>query len=343
MNIIHLTNSTTTGAYSASVKIHNILLKNGYNSKIYAKYSRVKHQNDSYIYIQNKYKGFFLNIRDKYLSPIFKKTLLSKQNNPKDIFCFYQINESAINGINKDLLKSLPHKIDILFVHWVSGFVNTWDVIKIQEKTGCKVIYTMMDMAPITGGCHYSLSCENYKSNCLNCPALPYKKKWIPFTQLKVKATNILKLNAKLLTFSETDLEIAKKSHIKYINYLTCILPFEVNLFTSQVVSNDNSTKKEFHILSCAFSNNNMRKGANYFLETLIQLDKITTFKIFVYHINLNFEFEYNFKYIKFISFTFTNNISELVSLYKKIDILVFTSIADSGPQMIYESLLFTV
>jgi hypothetical protein len=51
----------------------------------------------------------------------------------------------------------------------VSGFINSVDVMNIQKITKCKVIYTMMDMAPITGGCHYSHSCDGFKFNCQNC------------------------------------------------------------------------------------------------------------------------------------------------------------------------------
>ena len=340
MNIVHLSNSTTTGAYSAAVKMHNTLLLLGHNSSLYANYARVKHKPDSKIHIQNRFKGFILNIRDKYVSPFFNRILYYKQNKPMEIYSFYQLDELFSKGINKRLVNTLPNNIDILFVHWVSGFVNTWDILNIQKKTACKVIFTMMDMAPITGGCHFSMSCNLYMTNCINCPALSFNKKYIPFAQLKVKAINILKLNARLLTFSKNDLNIAKKSHIKYIDYIDCILPFDVDLFTSQLMLNKIDKKEEFHILSCAYSNKNMRKGPNYFLETLIHLDNITKSTIYVHNIDLEFESEYKFKNIKFIHFEYNNNIEDLISLYKKIDILVFTSIADSGPQMIFESLL---
>lgn len=77
MNIVHLSNSTTTGAYSAAVKIHNVLLSHGHNSSLFASYAKVNHKKDTGIYIQNKYKGILLNIRDKYLTPFFfKKNIL---------------------------------------------------------------------------------------------------------------------------------------------------------------------------------------------------------------------------------------------------------------------------
>jgi len=340
MNIVHLSNSTTTGAYSAAVKIHKILLNKGHNSILYASYSRVNHASDLNIFIQNKLMGFYLNVRDKFISPLFNRKLFYKKNNPKDIYCFYQTEELYRKGINKKLVNTLPNQIDILFVHWVSGFVNSWDILRIQKKTGCKVIYTMMDMAPITGGCHYSMSCDLFMSNCINCPALTFNNKYIPFVQLKEKAINMLKLNARLLTFSKNDIIIAKKSHIKFFDYLDCILPFEVDLFSSKKAFKYPKEKRDFHILSCAYSKKNERKGPNYFLESLIQLDRIATVTIYVYNIDLEFNSEYDFKNIKFINFEYTNNVKDLASLYKKIDLLVFTSIADSGPQMIFESLL---
>jgi len=34
------------------------------------------------------------------------------------------------------------------------------------------VVTVMVDMAPFTGGCHYSYGCENFAFGCGKCPAL---------------------------------------------------------------------------------------------------------------------------------------------------------------------------
>jgi hypothetical protein len=39
------------------------------------------------------------------------------------------------------------------------------------------IVWTFRDMWPMTGGCHYTLSCNNYKKTCGNCPQLNSNEK----------------------------------------------------------------------------------------------------------------------------------------------------------------------
>ena len=58
---------------------------------------------------------------------------------------------------------------DIVHLHWVnSGFVS----MKYLTSLGKPIVWTLRDMWPITGGCHYSLNCERYKNQCGKCPQL---------------------------------------------------------------------------------------------------------------------------------------------------------------------------
>lgn len=58
---------------------------------------------------------------------------------------------------------------DIIHLHWINaGFVD----IKYLSRINKPIIWTMRDMWPMTGGCHYSMGCELYKSGCGQCPQL---------------------------------------------------------------------------------------------------------------------------------------------------------------------------
>ncbi len=58
---------------------------------------------------------------------------------------------------------------DIIHLHWINaGMVNIRDLAGIRKP----VVWTIRDMWPMTGGCHYSLNCNRYKSGCGNCPML---------------------------------------------------------------------------------------------------------------------------------------------------------------------------
>jgi glycosyltransferase involved in cell wall biosynthesis/Flp pilus assembly protein TadD len=59
---------------------------------------------------------------------------------------------------------------DIVNLHWVAGMVN-W-VNATRALRGKKVVWTMHDMNPATGGCHYSGACTRYRESCGACPML---------------------------------------------------------------------------------------------------------------------------------------------------------------------------
>ncbi len=66
---------------------------------------------------------------------------------------------------------TIIREADIIYVHWVlNGFMSLKSIEKLARLNKPLVI-VMHDMWHITGGCHYSLACANYKSGCLICPA----------------------------------------------------------------------------------------------------------------------------------------------------------------------------
>jgi glycosyltransferase involved in cell wall biosynthesis len=69
-----------------------------------------------------------------------------------------------------NILKS-PHYswADIVHLHWISG--GAFDVRSLRHCAK-PVVWTMRDMWPMTGGCHYALDCDGYVSGCGHCPQL---------------------------------------------------------------------------------------------------------------------------------------------------------------------------
>ncbi|GFO68498.1 hypothetical protein GMLC_20770 [Geomonas limicola] len=59
---------------------------------------------------------------------------------------------------------------DIVNLHWVAGLVN-W-VNAARALKGKRIVWTMHDMNPLTGGCHYSGACTRYLESCGACPML---------------------------------------------------------------------------------------------------------------------------------------------------------------------------
>ncbi|MEM2130759.1 MAG: glycosyltransferase family 4 protein [Candidatus Bathyarchaeia archaeon] len=75
---------------------------------------------------------------------------------------------------------NLPKKIadlnpSVINLHWVAGgFLQ----IETLAKFGKPIVWTLHDMWPFTGGCHYSQGCERYTASCGACPQLESKSNW---------------------------------------------------------------------------------------------------------------------------------------------------------------------
>jgi len=62
---------------------------------------------------------------------------------------------------------------DAIYLHWaLMGFQNL-HTIENLARLGKPMVVILHDMWPITGGCHYSFGCENFKDGCHNCPMFP--------------------------------------------------------------------------------------------------------------------------------------------------------------------------
>lgn len=72
------------------------------------------------------------------------------------------------------LPNNMPSKIarlspDVVNLHWVGGgFLKLESVARITQP----VVWTLHDMWPLTGGCHYNQGCDRYLSGCGSCPLL---------------------------------------------------------------------------------------------------------------------------------------------------------------------------
>lgn len=61
---------------------------------------------------------------------------------------------------------------NLIVVHYVSDFISFADIAELQAATGARVVWNLLDMAHLTGGCHYAWDCPGYEVSCGHCPAL---------------------------------------------------------------------------------------------------------------------------------------------------------------------------
>jgi glycosyltransferase involved in cell wall biosynthesis len=65
----------------------------------------------------------------------------------------------------------LIRSADIINLHWTSGFLSS---VSLAQLAGLRkpVVWTLHDIHPLTGGCHFPSGCTRFHETCGNCPQL---------------------------------------------------------------------------------------------------------------------------------------------------------------------------
>ena len=77
----------------------------------------------------------------------------------------------ANTGTNITVLPEFT-QADVIHLHWINqGMLSLTDIRRIIQS-GKPIVWTMHDMWPFTGICHYAGDCDKYATQCHNCPQL---------------------------------------------------------------------------------------------------------------------------------------------------------------------------
>jgi len=68
-------------------------------------------------------------------------------------------------------LNSFSSKPEILHLHWIAHFIDMPSFFRSLPES-MPIVWTLHDMNPFTGGCHYSWGCDRFQAHCGNCPQL---------------------------------------------------------------------------------------------------------------------------------------------------------------------------
>jgi glycosyltransferase involved in cell wall biosynthesis len=319
LKIVHLVGGEEkSGAFKGANLLHNDLCRNNIDSKI--------------IYEKkiDKKSLFFRKIRHNFEK--FPKIFFPKRENTSF--------SSGIIGIN--FLKNKNYlEADIVHLHWVNnGFFNISHLSKINKH----ILWTLRDMWAFTGGCHYTLGCNKFEKTCHNCPQLKSKIYYdlSTFNQNR-KKKYIENKNISFVVNSNWMKKMAKKSKILKDQKVYTFFPsFDFKNFyyeydyTLKNKLNLNPQKKI--ILYGAQNIEAKYKGFNYFLESLDYIDKNKFVIVFFGHFwNEN---EIKKKTIEYIKLGFLNDPNFQRKIYSISDIFVASSLQESFPKTVGESLL---
>ena len=72
----------------------------------------------------------------------------------------------------KRILRQLKGPYDLIYIGFWQGLLSFETVARIHERFQAPVALFAVDMAVMTGGCHYPHACTRYKQQCGRCPGL---------------------------------------------------------------------------------------------------------------------------------------------------------------------------
>jgi len=193
------TSDTEGGAARAAYRLHQGLQGIGVSSQMLVKNKKSGDPNviGSQTGIGNKF--------DKIISTISNSPLRLYPERNRGIFSSQWLPDSLAAKVAKI-------QPDIINLHWVcGGYMQVESVPKFNKP----LVWTLHDMWPFTGGCHYSEECDRYTKSCGSCPQLHSSKdsdlsRWVWHR----KAQAWKNLNLTLVTPSHWLAECAKSSSL---------------------------------------------------------------------------------------------------------------------------------
>ena len=317
------------GAGKYAVDFNNLLCREGYDSFIIVKDARSNDENVIQ-YIPHKFENLWARLKRK-----IGKTRISKIEFEYDYY-FYDKFQTFTTVSATHILALLPQKPNIIFVHWVTDFINAETIHELHELTQAKIYWLMIDNAPITGGCHYPWQCKGFKTDCSNCPAIVEKKyKRIAKDNLEFKK-KYLPDNISIIAFSETDYQRA----IRASTFKDVIKWIGVVDQTKFTFANKNQLKAYFglspnqKVVFCGASSlKEKRKGVHLLIEVIKQLESKNIIFLMAGSSASSIEVN-NLKLLGEL------DEEQLIKAYQAADVFVCPSLEDSGPMMINQSLM---
>lgn len=333
MNILHIssgdkTSGVTKGAYNLHSLIKN---KKGVRSYFFSPKKIGKNSVEL-----KKYKlKYILYIFFYYLEKIFKNFYLKRKSTSFT---------SAFFGIN--FMDTYEYKkADIIHFHWLGKtFIN----LNFFNECDKPIVFSLRDMWFFTGGCHYTLGCQNFKKICNKCPQLGSTYKYdLSYISHKRKK-NLFNKKINIVAVSKWIKRNFKYSSIGKKNFKVRVIENIVNkknFYPEKKNYLYKKLKKRFKnkkILIYGASNISAEyKGFNHFIEIIKKLDK-EKYGILIFG-NFWENEKINQTGLDYIHLGYINSEKLLRQIYNCGDAFITTATQDAFPKTFVESMLCSI
>ena len=330
MKILHISKSDDRGgAARAARRIHESLLSKGMDSIMLVD---EKYTKDKKIYFNSKNKMNFLISRLKSAIDI----IILKILHPSKKKIKFSIPLLSNKFIERKILEINP---DIVHLHWING--GTLNK-KFFLNKNFKLVQTLHDMEPITGGCHYSGKCNKFKKICYACHVLSSnQKKDLSYKIFSNKKKLYKDINLKFIASSKWIFQEAIKGSLVENKNNIYFSENPINIKKYKKI-NKNRFRSKFNLpinkLLIFFGSVDLksdpRKGFSFIQNYLLMFEnKNCEFVVAGTTKNIFKNFRTKVNYIKFL------NEDDLKQLYQSIDIFISPSVEENLSCMIIENL----
>ena len=315
MKILHINTIDTGGAAIAAIRLHELLLQNGVESKILFLWRSGKVSVKESFYFEDLFSSKLIFKIQYKLNVLFNRR-----------FTFYKPN-LYFNGPDS-LFDISKHPLfgwaEVIHFHWVVKFLDWNSVFNNSKK---KFVWTLHDMNPFTGG-------EHYKTGYNNEFKFASKRN----VKLKQKALNGVDLT--VITPSEWMKNCAEKSEVfKEIKIATVRNPIPNVVFNSSFVGDFadlNIDKSKINLLFVAENPSDVRKGFHLLIQALNNIQYKEVFQLYIIGKEINgIELPIKHQFLGVVSDPY-----QLAKIYCSVDYFIIPSIEDNLPNTVSEALL---
>ena len=247
-------------------------------------------------------------------------------------------------------ISALPefNQADVIHLHWINqGMLSLTDIRRIIES-GKPIVWTMHDMWPFTGICHYASDCDKYTQECHYCPLL-FKggKKDLSYRTFEKKRKLFDGANITFVACSRWLEGMAKQSELLKGQTITNIPnAINTNLFKPR---NKKQAREKCHLpqdkkllLFGSVKITDKRKGIDYLVEAckiLASQDPGLSKQLGVVVFGKQAEQYASLFPFPIYPMNYVSNEKELVDIYNAVDLYVTPSLQDNLPNTIVDHL----
>lgn len=291
-----------------------------------------------YLYVKEK-DTFW----DKIANRI-RHTLLRQK---RDYYFFYK-KEIHPPVPSQKVLAKITKPYDIVCVIFWQGLLSFKTIEAIYDKLKCTITFHCVDYSPMSGGCHFTGTCERYQSGCGACPGIGSNNEH-DFTAWNVKYRKIVYDKVKPILFCNNYMHqfFQKSLLLKDAKTVISWPIINTELFRPLnrrplMQKNKINENKDFIVFFGCQNLNDERKGMKLLIEALNifskQLSDEQRKKVLLMAAGNNFSTIAQMLPFDSKDFGFVDA-ATLPELYSMADVFVCPSVNDAGPMMVNQAL----